>query len=173
MTITTIAQPDLAALATIAPLTPEHYSDVRALHRLAIRTSGWRFYSLREVGAKIDEIDGADYTLRLMREHGLAARICGTLVATAFWSAADDDNRTAVISDLYVHPAFEGGDIATRLVHAIESSAFAAGCRRMRVRASLDSRGLYAQLGYERESFELYYIASNVCFPLQVLTRGL
>ncbi len=44
---------DLMKLTSIVPCTPEDYSDLRDLHKMTINATGWRFYSLAEVAAKL------------------------------------------------------------------------------------------------------------------------
>ena len=59
----TVSKMNFMELASIVPCTPEDYSDLRELHKLAINHSGWHYYSLEEVAAKLHEIDQPDYTI--------------------------------------------------------------------------------------------------------------
>jgi GNAT superfamily N-acetyltransferase len=172
MTITTvIARPELSSLATISPIAPEQFSDMRALHRLAVVSSRWRYYAPREIAAKLLQIDSPEYTLQLMAAKGLAASLCGTLIGTAFWSADPTLSSDASLAELYVHPAYIRGGVATRLVHTCERLAGGAGFRRMRAHVDLVARPLFAKLGYQRESYERNQIDPDACFPLLVMTR--
>ncbi len=55
-------------LASIAPASTEDYSDVRELHKSAISSVGWLFYSLAEFAAKLEAIDQPDYTALMLKE---------------------------------------------------------------------------------------------------------
>jgi GNAT superfamily N-acetyltransferase len=173
MNIDTIPRTNLSSIASITSITPEHLSDVRALHRLAVVSSRWRYYAQREIDAKLRQIDSADYTQRLMARRGLAATLCDTLVGTAFWTGDETFPRDAALAELYVHPAFTRCGIATRLVQVCERLAASAGCIRLRARIDLNERALFAKLGYEPERFERNEIEPETCFPLLVVSRPL
>ena len=111
---------DLMELTSIVPCTPEDYSDLRALHKMAINATGWHFYSLKEVAAKLIEIDEPDYTIALLSETVLLAKLDGLLVGAASWRPSNEHPQTAVISALYLHPAYSNGGIATALIQKCE-----------------------------------------------------
>lgn len=174
MSVTTvIVRPELSSLATISPIAPEQFSDLRALHRLAVVATRWRYYAPREIAAKLQQIESPEYTAQLMAAKGLAASLCGTLIGTAFWSADPTVSSDASLAELYVHPAFTRGGIATRLVGSCERLAGNAGFRRMRARVDLVARPLFAKLGYQRESYERNQIDADACYPLMVMSRPL
>jgi len=162
---------DIAALATISPLRPEDFSALRELHKQAVRATGWRFYSLQEVEAKLREIDDADYSTRLLAENGLAAKVGNTLVGTASWLKKRDEADTALITDVYTHPLFARGGVGSKLVGHIEQTVYKKGFHRLMVRSNLDSRRFYAKLGYASEGFEIYKIQATTQFPMQTMAR--
>ena len=85
MTEQTVSKFDLMKLTSIVPCTPEDFSDLRALHKMSINATGWHFYSLKEVAAQLIEIDQPDYTIALLSENVLLAKIDGLLVGAASW----------------------------------------------------------------------------------------
>ncbi len=162
---------DLAILASITPCTPEDYADLRELHKAAVRTSGWRFYSLEEVAAKIMEIDDPEYTSLRLKENVLLARIGTVLAGTTSWRPSNEHPQTAIITLLSVNPLFEGGGIASALVKEAEQAAYDTGFRWISARSDLNYRTLFSRLGYEGKEFRDEHPQHGTAYPLQVMTR--
>lgn len=171
MSETSVSKPDFMKLAQIAPCTPEDFADLRELHKAAIAHSGWHFYSNAEVDAKLKEIDKPDYTLTLLKEKLLLARIHDTLVGTSSWRPSREHLQTAVITGLYVNPLFSGGGIATALIEKTEKVAYDNGFRWISALADFNARAFFARLGYESKGFRGYKLGRKIQYPLQVMTR--
>ena len=167
----TVSKYDLMKLTSIVPSTPEDFSDLRALHKMSINASGWRFYSLKEVAAKLVEIDEPDYTINLLKETVLLAKIDELLVGAASWRPSSQHPQTAVISALYLHPVFANGGIATALIQNSEQAAYDEGYRWISALSDLNARPFFTTLGYESKGFRGCKPGHSVQYPLQVMTR--
>lgn len=167
----TVSKFDLMKLTSIVPCTPEDFSDLRALHKMAINATGWHFYSLKEVAAQLIEIDQPDYTITLLSENVLLAKIDGLLVGAASWRPSNDHPQTAVIAALYLHPAFTNGGIATALIQKCEQASYDGGFRWISALSDLNSRPFFAKLGYEAKGYRNSKRNQSVQYPLQVMTR--
>jgi len=165
------APQELVRLIRITPCEPEDYAALRELHAISIRTNGWRYYSVSEVEQRLREIGSSDYSRTLSRENVLLARIGDTLVATASWRPSQRLPQTAIITQIYLHPFFTRGGIATALIDEIEKAAYKQGFRFVSAQSDLNSRQLFLNLGYEAEQFETSSDASKPGYPYQVMTR--
>ncbi len=171
MTDQTVSKFDLKKLTSIVPCTPEDYSDLRALHKMAINATGWHFYSLKEVAAQLSEIDQPDYTIALLNETVFLAKLDDLLVGAASWRPSNDHPQTAVIAALYLHPAFTNGGIATALIQECEQASYNAGFRWISALSDLNSRPFFAKLGYEAKGYRNSKCNQSIQYPLQVMTR--
>ena len=167
----TISKFDLMKLTSIVPCTPEDFSDLRALHKMAINATGWHFYSLKEVAAQLDEIDHPDYTIALLSENVLLAKLNGLLVGAASWRPSNGHPQTAVIAALYLHPAFTNGGIATALIQKCEQASYDGGFRWISALSDLNSRPFFSKLGYEAKGYRNSKRNQTVQYPLQIMTR--
>ena len=171
MSETSVSKPNFMELASIVACTPEDFADLRELHKAAINHSGWHFYSLAEVAAKLQEIDEPDYTIALLNGHGLLARINHVLVGTSAWRPSNEHPQTAVITQLYVNPLFANGGISTALIEETEQIAYDNGFRWISAQVDFNSRAFFARLGYESKGFKGCKPERSVQYPLQVMTR--
>jgi GNAT superfamily N-acetyltransferase len=163
--------PELMRLVEISPCQPEDYAALRELHTISINTNGWRFYSLAEVAERLKEIETPDYAMALARENVLIARIGETMVATASWRPSQRLPQTAIITQIFLHPFFTRGGIATRLIDEIEKEAYEQGFRFVSAHSDLNSRKLFSKLGYEPQGFEFGGKGDEHQYPYQVMTR--
>ncbi len=166
-----VSKYNLMELTSIVPCKPEDFSDLRALHKMAINATGWHFYSLAEVAAKLIEIDQPDYTISLLGENVFLAKLDGLLVGAASWRPSNDHPQTAVIAALYLHPAFTNGGIATALIQKCERASYDAGFRWISALSDLNSRPFFSKLGYEAKGYRNSKRNQSVQYPLQVMTR--
>ena len=166
-----ISKYDLMKLTSIVPCTPEDFSDLRALHNLSVNASGWRYYSLAEVAAKLAEIEDPDYTIALLKENVLLAKIDNILVGAVSWRPSNEHPQTAVISALFLHPAFSNGGIATALIQKSEQASYDSGYRWISALSDLNSRPFFTKLGYETKGFKDCKRGRSVQYPLQIMTR--
>jgi GNAT superfamily N-acetyltransferase len=158
-------------LTSIASCTPEDFADLRELHKMSISHSGWHFYSLAEVAAKLKEIDEPEYTISLLSENVLLAKMHNTLVGTSSWRPSSEHPQTAEITQLYVNPLFANGGIATALIEQTEQVAYDSGFRWISALADFNSRAFYARLGYEGQGFKGCNPDRSIQYPLQIMTR--
>ena len=168
----TVSPPqELVRLVKISPCEPEDFAALRELHAISIRTNGWRYYSVSEVEQRLMEIESSEYSIALAHENVLLARIGGTLVGTASWRPSQKFPQTAIITQIYLHPFFTRGGIATALIDEIEKAAYKQGFRFVSAQSDLNSRQLFLDLGYEAEQFETSRDTSKPGYPYQVMTR--
>jgi GNAT superfamily N-acetyltransferase len=158
-------------LTSIVPCAPEDFSDLRELHKAAINTAGWHFYSLAEVAAKLSEIDEPDYTITLLNENVLLAKLNNLLVGVSSWRPSKEHPQTAVITQLFLHPLFGNGGIASALIKKNEQMAYEHGFRWISAHADLNSREFFTRLGYETKGFKGCKSDSSSPYPLQIMTR--
>ncbi len=166
-----VSKYDLMKFTSIVTCIPEDLSELRELHKAAITSTGWRFYSLAEVAAKLKQIDEPDYTITLLNENVLLARMNNFLVGTSSWRPSTDHPQTAIISHLYVHPLFTNGGIATALIEENEQAAYVSGFRWISAEADFNSRTFYSRLGYESKGFDGCKEDQSVHYPVQIMTR--
>jgi N-acetylglutamate synthase-like GNAT family acetyltransferase len=166
-----ISKPNLLELASINPCSPEDYSDLRELQKITIKSNGWHFYSIHEVESRLREIDNPDYTYSLLEDQVLVAHINRFLIGTAAWRPDSNHPQTAVITQIYVHPFFTDGGIATALIQRIERDAYHKGYRFVSALSDLNSRLLFSKLGYEGKGFEFSQSDHSTQYPLQIMAR--
>ncbi|MCF6199040.1 MAG: GNAT family N-acetyltransferase [Hyphomicrobiaceae bacterium] len=158
-------------LASIAPASTEDYSDVRELHKSAISSVGWRFYSLAEVAAKLEAIDQPDYTALMLKENVQLARLRHVLIGSSSWRPSNEHMQTATITHLYVNPLFANGGVATALIEKSEQLAYKSGFRWISALSDFNSRSFFSRLGYEAQGFRGCKITKTTQYPLQIMTR--
>lgn len=168
---TSVSKYDLTKLTSIVPCTPEDFSEMRELHKASISNTGWRYYSLAEVAAKIQEIDDPDYTISLLNENILLAKMDHLLIGVSAWHPSDDHPQTAVITQLFIHPLFTNGGIATTLIQENEQVAYDRGFRWISAQSDLNSRAFFSRLGYESRGFKGCKSGRSPQYPLQIMTR--
>ena len=171
MTDQSVSKLDFMKLASIVQSTPEDFSDIRELHKTSIKSAGWHYYSLAEVDAKLNEIDEPDYTISLLNQNVLLAKINNILVGSCAWRPSEEHPQTAVITHLYIHPAYSNGGIATALIEENEQVAYNSGFRWISARSDFNSRSFFTQLGYKTKGFRGCNTPRAIQYPLQVMTR--
>ena len=158
-------------LANVKSATPEDYADIRELHKAAIGSVGWRFYSQAEVEAKLEEIDRPDYTATLIEENVQLIRLGNVLLGSSSWRPSNEHPQTATITHLYLPPLFSNGGVATALIEENEQRAYKSGFRWISALSDFNSRSFFARLGYEAKGFRGYKITRETQYPLQIMTR--
>ncbi|MCP4933450.1 MAG: GNAT family N-acetyltransferase [bacterium] len=171
MTEQSISKFNLMKLISIVPCTPEDFSDLRALHKMAINATGWHFYSLAEVAAQLIEIDQPDYTIALLSQNVLLAKLDNLLVGAASWRPSNAHLQTAIVTTLYLHPAYTNGGCATALIQKCEQASYDRGFRWISALSDLNSRLFFFKLGYEAKGYRNSKRNRSVQYPLQVMTR--
>ncbi len=106
-----------------------------------------------------------------MSESVLLAKINGFLVGAASWRPSNEHPQTAVISALYLHPAFANGGIATALIESCEQASYDSGFRWISALSDLNSRPFFTKLGYESKGYRNSKRDQSVQYPLQIMTR--
>ncbi len=171
MALKSVEKCEFMKLASIVPASTEDYSDVRELHKSAISSVGWRFYSLAEVAAKLEAIDQPEYTADLLKENVQLAKFGHVLIGSSSWRPSNEHMQTATITHLYVNPLFSNGGVATALIEESEQLAYKSGFRWISALSDFNSRSFFSRLGYEAQGFRGCKITKTTQYPLQIMTR--
>ncbi len=166
-----VSKYDLMKLTSIRSCTPEDYADVRALFKAAIQSAGWHFYGTKEVATKLLEIDDPDYTIALMDQNIVLAKIGDYLVGASSWRPSSEHPQTAVITALYIDPLFANGGIATALIKQNEQTCYDQGFRWISAQSDFNSRPFFTRLGYESKGYKGCIPERDVQYPLEIMTR--
>ena len=158
-------------LTSLTPCTPEDYADLRALFKAAIQSAGWHFYGTKEVATKLLEIDDPDFTITLMSENIILAKINDFLVGASSWRPSNEHPQTAVITSLYIDRVFANGGIATALIQETEQACYDQGFRWVSAQSDFNSRPFFSKLGYESKGYKGCIPERDVQYPLQIMTR--
>jgi GNAT superfamily N-acetyltransferase len=138
----------LAGAAELRPIQIDELSTVRYIHAASLRLHAAQVLSEEEVEAFTQHVYAASYSDNLLRQSLLGAYIDRELVGTAGWTVADDVGSSVRLRSIFVRPLFTGMGLGTRLVHAIEASARAAGFVSYSIRATVNATGFFEHLGY-------------------------
>jgi len=84
----------------------------------------------------------------LEASHAFVAIVAGRVVGTASLSGQ-------TVSSVYVHPDYQRGGVATRLMDAVEKAAIAQSVRTLNVQSSVTAQPFYEKRGFKivREGF--------------------
>ena len=94
------------------------------------------------------------------------------LAACAGWSLEDRGDRpSALVRAVYVHPDWARRGLGRLLMHHVQAQAQQAGCRSLRLIATLSGVPLYQQLGYAQTGVDCFPLSGGLSLAVRHMAR--
>lgn len=156
---------------TIAPISLDHFSDIRNLHASALREGTTSVLSETELDALLTLVRSPQYSELLQQEETYGGWIDDELVGTASWHTNSDDGRGARIGWVFVrHPGF---GIGRRLVTEVEARAQHSGFNQLAVSATANAIPFFQRLGYQVSSRGVRNVGPSCALPVAFMRKYL
>jgi putative acetyltransferase len=148
--------------------TVDDASAVHSLHMASIRGLASGSYSAAQIDAWCGNRSPQSYHTPLTEQFVLVAEAEGQLVGFAQLDAS----QSTVVA-VYVHPRFVRQGIGLQLLRALESEAHLVGLSELRLQASLNAVGFYANAGYAPGAQAEHMVSSGGSVPCIAMSRTL
>lgn len=156
---------------SIAPISLDHFSDIRNLHASSLREVTAGVLSEVELSALLALITSPRYSDLLLQEELYGAWIDDELVGTASWHTNTDDGRAARIGWVFVRHS--GFGIGRRLVTEVEARAQQSGFNQLAVSATANAVPFFERLGYQVASRGVRNVGPDCALPVAFMRKFL